>query len=296
MKKPEENNNISSAEMTAYWRSGYKISGDHLSEELASPQGIEKAHQFEEKYNYPLVKRKVSVRARFMLDLACHFLNTKQYDSCISFASGFSLLTYFIFQRLHTESLSIKFIDTDLQDILNERQKRIAKMAYQHSLIENNIAAQVLDLEEACNNNYHLKDIFPSCENPVFLIEGVIYFLSTKCVMWLIKEISSYDTAALIFDYWPEDGAQESKCFSNTVHALRGFMKESVVSFFDNGFWSEQNFKQLTQNFSAIKHCGIGHFEKNLVTDNSESCLLTDQNEFFPVMLYAGKTTLKSKL
>ena len=59
---------ISSAEMTAYWRSLYPLlSGDTLSINLASVEGIQKAKIFEEKFKYPLVGRKVSVRAGFML-------------------------------------------------------------------------------------------------------------------------------------------------------------------------------------------------------------------------------------
>lgn len=65
------NENISSAEMTAYWRCKYPlISQDSLSFHLASKNGVEKAHQFEEKYNYPLVARKVSVRAGWFFDQA----------------------------------------------------------------------------------------------------------------------------------------------------------------------------------------------------------------------------------
>jgi hypothetical protein len=59
-----EDGNISSSEMTAYWRSLYPAhSKDNISKHLASSDGILKAQQFEKKYNYPLVGKKVSVRA-----------------------------------------------------------------------------------------------------------------------------------------------------------------------------------------------------------------------------------------
>lgn len=48
--------NISSAEMTALWRSAYpNISGDSLSKEMSSFEGVQKAKGFEDRYKFPLV-------------------------------------------------------------------------------------------------------------------------------------------------------------------------------------------------------------------------------------------------
>ncbi len=48
--------------MTAYWRSLYpKFSHDPNSKLLASSQGIAKAKEFEERFEYPLVARKVDL-------------------------------------------------------------------------------------------------------------------------------------------------------------------------------------------------------------------------------------------
>jgi hypothetical protein len=77
--------NISSSEMTAYWRSKYpNLSKDSLSVNLSSKEGIEKSYEFEEKYNYSLVGRKVSTRAGWFLDKAVKILLQDKYDAWLS--------------------------------------------------------------------------------------------------------------------------------------------------------------------------------------------------------------------
>jgi O-methyltransferase involved in polyketide biosynthesis len=122
--------------MTAYWRSGEngKISGDTISGLLATEVGINAARQFENKYDYPLIGRKVSIRARFFLDNAVKLIKSDQYDSCISLASGFSLLTHLIYKNTQTDIKTIKFIDSDLPDIIEQRKLRLKKLYDNHWL------------------------------------------------------------------------------------------------------------------------------------------------------------------
>jgi O-methyltransferase involved in polyketide biosynthesis len=285
----EINANISSAEMTAYWRSQHSISKDKLSGKLATATGKEKAAEFIKQYNYPLIVRKVSARARFFLDSAVTLLNKEEYDSCISFASGFSLLTYLIQTEINNDLADIVFIDTDVKDIVEQRIQRVNKL--DSSIVDSlrNIKSQILDLEEACRQGQHLKDIFPTCKLPLFLIEGVIYFLSASCVKWLFKEIATYQQAAVILDYWPEEGLEQSQCFANAVSNLRGFMREDIVSFFETDFWSENNFLKITSYFITRSNSDIKAIENTLAIENNTAAQLIDQNQFFPVNLFIGE-------
>lgn len=116
---------VSSAEITAIYRSAIpELSGDTLSEKLVSTAGSERAAEFIEKYNYPLVNRKISVRAGYFLSEATRLLASGHYDSCISLASGFSLLTYYIADKNINHS-HVKYFDTDLPHMIAERAKRI---------------------------------------------------------------------------------------------------------------------------------------------------------------------------
>ncbi len=278
--------NISSAEMTAYWRSLYPhISGDRISLKLASDAGIVKAKDFEAKFSYPLVARKVSVRAGFMLNTSVSLLDSGKFDSCISIASGFSMLTYLIAARVLPELPNLTFIDVDLPHILEARNKRIIAIA--DDLLDKSILTRIellaMDLEEVCTAGRSFGDLFPRCERPVFIIEGLIYFLSKRCVDWLIREISSYKNVALLFDYWPEDGTTYSACFKRVVDSLKGFMPENVKS-----FWSADSIATLSRHFKQTKDRDLKSIENDVIVRTADTPMLIDQNEFFPVRFFVG--------
>jgi hypothetical protein len=273
---------ISSAEMTAYWRSLFpQLSKDTLSIKLASQAGIEKATAFETKFSYPLIGRKVSVRAGFILENIIRLLSTGKYDSCISFASGFSFLTHVAAQELAEKGINnITFIDSDLPNMAAERKKRIEKLPNEilpqnHS---KNIKIVPLDLELACQKNQTLQELFPHCKRPLFIIEGVIYFLSQACVKWIIDNTANYEHSALIFDYWPENGVEESACFKRVVDSLKGFIPENIKS-----FWMMDNIQQLKHSFSRVEDYKISDIEHRMSKENKEPPQFNNQQEFFPV-------------
>jgi O-methyltransferase involved in polyketide biosynthesis len=273
--------NISSAEMTAYWRSLFpQFSHDEISIKLASPAGIEKSKEFEKRFDYPLIGRKVSVRAGFILQNAIRLLATGKYDSCISLASGFSLLTYCIAAGLSERSAHIHFFDSDLPHMAEERAKRINALpsGLLSPSVSNKIKIVPADLEAACRAGTSLKDLFPGCKRPLFIIEGVIYFLSAECVKWLIAEISSYDNAAVIFDYWPEDGVTYSNCFKRVVDSLKGYIPENIKS-----FWGNENIQELSTRFPALEDHKIGDIENRMSIENGEVAQFNNQHTFFPV-------------
>lgn len=276
-----QNENISSAEMTAYWRSKYpKLSHDLLSKQLSSPQGVEKASQFEAKYNYPLIGRKVSARAGWFLNEAVSLLKTGHYNSCISFGSGFSLLTYYISkQTFHIKNL--KFLDVDLEDIISARIKRISSIDNElfESLALGRISILALNLESAYQSGKKFTDFFGVNQDPVFIIEGIIYFLSKECVHWIFDGIQSYKNYAILFDYWPDNAPSISQCFKRSLNTLNDFIPEQT-----RGLLSSNEISLLCHK-SKITQVSLQEVENTFSIKNEENPQLLDQNTFFPVQL-----------
>lgn len=155
------NSSISSAEMTAYWRSAFpQISLDAISKYMASHAGIDKANEVIIELNYPLLPKKISIRARYMFDNAMQLLQTDNYDACISFASGFSLLTPLL--KKNFTASSMQFFDTDLPYMIIERKERLLQLQNEDLISETMLPFQwVLDLELAAKNKVKLKEFFP---------------------------------------------------------------------------------------------------------------------------------------
>lgn len=272
---------ISSAEMTAYWRSLYPtFSHDNASEKLASSLGIAKAHEFEKKFDYPLIGRHISVRAGFIFETASALLSTNQYDACISLASGFSLLNYYLAEK-HCAQDNIDYIDTDLPHMVAERKRRMDSLINTSDIKENilnRVKLQSLDLEESCREKMSLNDIFSAYKNPLFIIEGVIYFLSQSCVSWCLDNIANFNHSACIFDYWPDDGVASSLCFKRVIDSLEGFIPEHIKS-----FWSHAQIQALDKQFTVVNDYSLADIERYMSKKQHESPLFTDQNTFYPV-------------
>ena len=112
---------ISSAEMTACWRSLEKdLSLDHLSLLMSSKEGQAKATDYQHQ-QYPAVTRHFCLRARYFYDQAIKLLTSDiHYDALISFGSGFSLLTRIIAEAFHQlqPNKSLFIFDSDIENIL----------------------------------------------------------------------------------------------------------------------------------------------------------------------------------
>lgn len=286
----DKNENISSAEMTAYWRCKYpQLSGDRLSVKLASSEGIQKAKEFEKKFQYPLVGRKISVRAGWFLKQVTNLLLTGKYDSCISLGSGFSLLTYLLALATNEQRPAINFYDVDLDEIIHLRKERIDKLPI------NTLTPQVIrkthniafDLEKAFQEGKKFGDMFPNCEAPLFIIEGIIYFLSKGCVQWIYNSIVNYRNSAVLFDYWPESGPDNSKCFKAMLESIKNFIPEKV-----RGLLSQQEIIKLCQSplFSDVS---LKEVENEYSREKGEQPQLVDQNEFIPVRLVIFQNLVK---
>jgi hypothetical protein len=282
LKDTEANENISSAEMTAYWRCRYpSMSGDTLSETLATPEGIKKAIEFEQKYNYPLVGRKVSVRAGWCLKEATQRLLTGKYDACISLGSGFSLLTYYVALAIEPQNLEIKFFDIDLPEIINQRKRRIANLPVTSTNLSiiKKIIMMAIDLEAAYQQGRNFSSLFPTCKAPVFIIEGIIYFLTKNCAQWIYDGISSYKNSAVVFDYWPQESINESACFKRVIDSLNNFIPEQI-----RGFISHKELAKLCRSH-VIKDIDLQDAEKELSEKTKEPVQLKNKDEFIPVRL-----------
>jgi|SRR6185437_5161820 len=276
-----QNENISSAEMTAFWRSEHpKLSHDSLSELLSSPDGIRKSHEFETKYNYPMIGRKVSVRAGWFQEEAIRLLKTKHYNSCISLGSGFSMLTFYL-SKYTMANKNLSFLDVDLQKMIATRTKRISSL--EHELLDvsvlSRVSTLVLDLEYSYQNGSKFSEIFGMSRTPVFIIEGIIYFLSKGCVNWIFEGIQSYKNYAILFDYWPENGPNISECFKRAIATLNNFIPEQT-----RGLLSTSELNTLCKN-SNLTIVSLQEKEQEFSIKNEEEPQFMDQNLFFPVQL-----------
>lgn len=277
-----DNKNISSAEMTAYWRCQYPlISGDSLSEKLASNAGIQKAHEFEKKYQYPLIGRKISVRAGWCLQQATEVLLTGKYDACISLGSGFSFLSYYIALAINDKQPKVKYFDVDLSEIIQLRKARIAQLPGNilNPIIANKIETIIVNLENAYQQGIKFTELFSSCNAPVFVIEGIIYFLSKGCVQWIYDGIASYKNAAVIFDYWPAAGPDISKCFKRVIDSLDDFIPEKIC-----GLLSDKELESLCKK-GIVKNARLQDVEEEFSKKMGEPAQLINQDEFIPVKL-----------
>ena len=286
-----ENNkstDVSSAELTANYRCAFReLSNDKLSLLLSSDEGRLLAETFITKYNYPLVRRKISVCAGYFLKETTRLIQTGLYDSVISFASGLSLLTYLIVEK-NPQFLGI-FFDTDLPYMVEQRNERIATIADRalDSKILKKLQSMAFDIEAAYRENRSLEKIFPNCKRPIFILDGVSYFLSSGCVDWLLQQIGSYACSAVTLYYWPENMLERSALFSRVFKDLnKGMIKEELKS-----FWDENTLANLQKYFPVVSDWtleAIEAIEAQMVNDVSE-CQLIDPNTFFPVRLVTAE-------
>jgi hypothetical protein len=278
--------NISSAEMTALWRSAYpNISSDSLSKKMASIEGHQKAKDFEDRYKFPLVSRAVSTRAGWFLNEAFRLLKTGEYDTCISFGSGFSLLTYYIAKHIN-HTYDISFYDIDLPNILLLRQERIEKIKSSlDDSIYNKIQNSALNLEDACRSGKAFSDLLPMTKAPLVMLEGIIYFLSKECVAWIFNGLNQYKHAGILFDYWPETAPSLSACFRRVMGSLNDFIPEQI-----QGLISDEYLKKLCGNM-FLNVINLDAVEDAYAPQVDECAMLINQDEYIPVKLATATTT-----
>ncbi len=270
---------IGSAEMAAYWRSSFPaFSRDYLSARLVSAEGVEKALAFEKNYNYPLAPRKVSVRAGYILQQSTRLLMTGRYDSCISLVSKFSLLTYYIAATVKQLLPDLQIIDTDSPMVLNKRIERLAEMAdVLAPEILSQIKLQATNLEKAYRNGDTFKALFPDCQAPIFILEGAAYFLTLPCLQWVFDEIASYETSAIIFDYFPEDSLDISRCFARIYPNLQQIVPDKINS--------GVNCNDMLKGYSYISDRSIEAIEHEMSRELGQAPQFNDPNDFFPIRI-----------
>jgi O-methyltransferase involved in polyketide biosynthesis len=280
-----EQADVSSAEFTAIYRSALPaLSGDTLSKELASPAGKEKAQAFIDKYAYPLVNRKISLRAGYFLAEASALINSGNYDACISLASGFSLLSYYIAQQTTGQS-GINYFDTDLSHMLNERNSRIKLIKQQlDQTILAKIHTKAFDIEQAYQQNANLRELFPDCDRPLFMAEGISYFLSQGCTHWLLEQLACYRQSAIIFDYWPDNMLQISSLFARTYQDLKqgSLFPEQIQT-----YWSAATLTKISQLFPFTTDWSLTEADQVISSLQTPGLKpqLVNPNQYFPLRL-----------
>ena len=285
-----QHSQINSAEMTAYWRSlEPTISGDALSVELASDTGIRNAQQFTQKFDYPLVARLIAVRAGYFLQQALRLLQTGQFDGCISIASGFSLLTYYLASNPLCPPVS--FMDTDLPHVITLRQERLGRLGSRlNGKVADAIPSLTFDLD-SLTQGASLKDSFKGIKKPLILLEGISYFIASETFGALLQELSSYEHAAFIFDYFPDDAATRSTHFAHKASKITQFAPKIIHT-----LGNARMDKHHASRFSMVDHSPVQEAEQVLCESAGLKPTLLDENEFFPTCLAVLKKTSPSTL
>ena len=283
---------ISSAELTAQTRSGVPaLSGDPDSLLLASPAGKAKTQAFMDEFDYGLMPRLVSTRAGYMLGEATRLLESGKYDACISFASGFSLLLYQIAKRLSSAD-QIQFFDTDLASMIDVRRDRITAVQQQLDVsVLQQIKTLAVNIEQNYQQKRQLRDLFPQCQRPVFVLEGIIYFLSEDCAHWLFEQIGSFSQSALLMDYWPLHVKDSSALATRIFSHWDEIMPEKSQNRYLNDF----AMKTLSKQFSQVNDIAIEAAEVVLCEQAKETPQLLDKDKFFPMHLLTAEVTTRPR-
>lgn len=271
--------NFSSAEMTAFLRSSYSdISKDYISQHMVSNDGIGNTYQFITLFNYPLIARLISVRARFFLNEAVSLLETGKYDACISIASGFSLLTSLIKRKIERR---VAFIDCDLKEMIDERQNRINNHFLFQDISANNTSHLVLNIADLYQKRINITTQFSQFKNPLFLIEGLSYFLPKTITYWLMSQILQFENAAIIMDYCPTPNQEPNKCLQRLCANLPGFLCHGEAML------EQYKINEYLDKCHTAKCLDISEIEKELLTKKSDA-LLVDKDGFLPTKIVLG--------
>ena len=277
------NQPVSSAELTGLWRCLHpKISHDTLSEHLISNEAKRQSVAFIDAHQYPLIARKISARAGHIFNEALRLIDVGDCDSIISFACGYSMLGFLISQAVHKP---IKVIDTDLEDILADRQGRFKQLP----LNKNQTAAlsrvehTAFDIEKAASEDIDLASFFAGCKRPVVILEGITYFLKPETRDWMINALQQWHEASVIIDYWSENSLEISEKLKKSFEAdLNKDFKENLKS-----FMLDEHINALKAKYDA-KDIGVGEAEAILSSEINEPRQLVDQNEYYPIRIFTG--------
>lgn len=275
---------VSSAELTGLWRSAYpSISYDGLSQYLVSEEAKKQSNDFIEYHNYPLIERKISARAGYIFSEAVRLIDGYDCDSVISFACGYSMLGLLVAQQV---AKNIAVVDTDLSDILQSRQSRLAQLPLnenQQNALKR-IHHLVFDIEKACKDNVTLSSFFEKYKRPVVVLEGITYFLQPKTRNWLIEQLKQWPSASVIIEYWPENSLEISQKIKDSFEAnLVQDFKEDLKSFMLNGIIAD-----LKHHYDNPIDIGVGQAESRLSEIAGEASQLIDQNEYYPIRIFSG--------
>lgn len=191
---------IVSNEYTAYYRSIVpEISKDFISGELCSSQGAKFAKKFQREV-YPLVARHISVRSRYFFEHSIELVKRHRIERVVSLGVGLSLLSYWMSKRVN----NLKFVDTDLEDVINARRERFEGLGSKHKTDFSKFEQKPFDLIAQDKADGSLSELTKGVPT-LFVMEGVSFFLPLTTLKWLFKSLPSLDvTSAFLFDYWPD--------------------------------------------------------------------------------------------
>ncbi len=265
--------NITSAEMTAVWRSTEPLlSCDNYSVMLASSEGKKKALDFQN-HIYPLVSRHLSVRAGYIHRLANDIIKNRNIETCVSLGSGFSSLLHTLVQK----EPKLVAIDTDLATVLSTRTQRLKKL---NGLVDNSVLQKVkmavVDVEEFAKQRADLAKYLGLNNRTLIMMEGLSYYLSPSAIRWVFAQCVKGPAEVLLFDYWPTAALSKSRVLRAVIKELNADCAETVTSTID-----QYALKDLVAPLSLESDVSLQEAEGYI----SKNRQLVNLNEFVPARI-----------
>ncbi|MEZ4703714.1 MAG: class I SAM-dependent methyltransferase [Bdellovibrionota bacterium] len=256
-------------ETTAYYRcSDPELSLDQYSQRLCTKEGVEKAQQIQRDV-YPAVSRHICVRARHFYETIKIVLAMHDVDAVISLGSGFSLLTYY----LSEDFPRVQFIDSDVATVLKARKDRIRELQKYFGPQILHVEQKIFDVSKLAKAKGEIKNFFPY-KKPLFVMEGMSYYLTSKELQWLFDSFHQYNQFFCMYDYWPST-ARRSLIFNKMISLIEnqeaGEAQITVVK--------PEDFQKMEGAVHLVEDKGLDEIEKKWARQPYE---LEDPNETVP--------------
>jgi O-methyltransferase involved in polyketide biosynthesis len=219
---------------------------------------------------YPFDDIQMALRNRFFLEQLKSFINKSSKPVIINIGTGFTSYPFLV-------SENCKFIEIDLPNVIEYKQKKIKQFIKNGDLPNRNIIFMTADI---CDKNDQMKlkeSLIPHLKDkPSFiLLEGVTYFLKKQYLNKLFNIFSEIQisNSILAFDFWKLDEADHP-------------VLKKLMRFFSNRFDFDENqynlidldYIQNIKEYELVESTYIKELEKTYTKDN----FLLDYNKILP--------------
>jgi O-methyltransferase involved in polyketide biosynthesis len=221
-----------------------------------------------EVYTYDDIQ--LSLRNRFFLEQLKLFINESAHPIFVNIGAGFTSYPFLV-------SKDCKFIEVDLSNIINYKQKKIKRFIENGELPERVITFLSTDICKKIDLMKLKESLISLLEcNPSFvLLEGITYFLNKRHLNQLFNIFSDIQTlnSVLAFDFWKLGDADHP-----VLKRLMKFFSDRFGFDIKQYNLMDLDFIQNIKGYEVIESTDIQELEKIYTKDN----FLSDKNKILP--------------